>query len=214
MRRRDFIAGLGSAAAWPLVARAQQPAVPVIGILGSTTAQGSAFRMPAFTQGLKEGGFIEGQNVVIEQRWANNRYDRLPEMAADLVRSRVSLIATFGNNLSVRAAKAATSTISIVFSMGADPVALGIVESLNHPGGNITGATSVISQILQKRFQLLHDLVPNARRFGFLVNPDNEGGGIERALDAPWVVPLKSRMSGPCVISIRRSQILPNEMLR
>jgi putative ABC transport system substrate-binding protein len=158
--------------------------MPVVGILSSGTTESDVLRIPAFMQGLKQAGFIEGQNVGIERRWANNQYGRLPEMAANLVRSRVSLIATLGNNLSARAAKAATSTIPIVFAMGADPVALGIVESLNHPGGNITGATSVISQILQKRFQLLHDLVPNARRFAFLVNPDNEGGGIERARDA------------------------------
>jgi putative ABC transport system substrate-binding protein len=173
MRRREFIAGLGSAAAWPVAARTQERRTPVVGILGTTTAE--SYRMAAFMQGLKEAGFIEGQNVGIEQRWANNQYDRLPEMAADLVRSRVSLIAAIGNNLAARAAKAATSTIPIVFSMGADPVALGIVASLNHPGGNVTGATSAIGEILQKRLQLLHEVVPTARRFGCLVNPDNDG---------------------------------------
>jgi putative tryptophan/tyrosine transport system substrate-binding protein len=171
MRRREFIAGLGSAAAWPLAARAQQRTMPVIGILGTTSAETN--RVAAFMQGLKEAGFIEGQNVRIEQRWANNQYDRVPEMAADLVRSRVSLIAALGNSLSARAAKAATSTIPIVFNMGADPVALGIVASLNHPGGNITGATSALGELLQKRLQLLHDVFPTARRFGLLVNPDN-----------------------------------------
>jgi len=170
MRRREFIAGLGSAAAWPVVARAQQP-TPVVGTLGTTPAE--SYRVAAFMQGLKEAGFIEGQNVRIEQRWANNQYDRVPEMAADLVRSRVSLIAALGNSLAARAAKAATSTIPIVFNMGADPVALGIVASFNHPGGNITGATSLFGEIVQKRFQLLHEAVPSARRFGFLVNPDN-----------------------------------------
>jgi putative ABC transport system substrate-binding protein len=129
-------------------------------------------------QGLKEAGFIEGQNVGIEQHWANNQYDRLPEMAADLVRSRVSLIAAIGNSMAARAAKAATSTIPIVFNMGADPVALGIVASLNRPGGNITGATSAIGEILQKRLQLLHDVVPTARRFGILANPDITGGSV------------------------------------
>jgi putative ABC transport system substrate-binding protein len=143
----------------------------VVGILGTTTAE--SYRLVAFMQGLKEAGFIEGQNVGIEQRWANNQYDRLPEMAADLVRTRVSLIAAIGNNLTTRAAKAATSTIPIVFVMGADPVALGLVASLNHPGGNVTGVTNAIVELLQKRLQLLHDLVPNARRFGYLVNPDN-----------------------------------------
>ena len=173
MRRREFITGLGSVAAWPVVARAQQRTIPVVGILGTTTAE--SYRIAAFMQGLKEAGFIEGQNVGIEQRWANNPYDRLPEMAADLVRSRVSLIAAIGNNLAARAAKAATSTIPIVFNMGADPVVLGIVASLNRPGGNVTGATSAVGEILQKRLQLLHDVVPTARRFGFLLNPDNAG---------------------------------------
>jgi putative ABC transport system substrate-binding protein len=171
MVRREFIAGLGGAVAWPLTARAQQRTIPVIGVLGSSTVD--ALLMAAFMQGLKEAGFNEGQNLVVEQRWANNQYDQLPEMAADLVRVRVSLIAAIGNNLPARAAKAATSTIPIVFLMGADPVALGLVASLNHPGGNITGVTIAIIEFLQKRLQLLHDLVPNARRFGYLVHPDN-----------------------------------------
>jgi putative tryptophan/tyrosine transport system substrate-binding protein len=173
MRRREFIAGLGSAAVWPAAARAQQRTIPVVGVLGSSTAEASARFMAVFMQGLKEAGFNEGQNLRIEQRWANNQYDRLPEMAADLVRTRVSLIAAIGNNLPARAAKAATSTIRIVFFIGADPVALGLVATLNHPGGNVTGFTNAILEILQKRLQLLHDLVPNARRFGYLVNPDN-----------------------------------------
>jgi putative tryptophan/tyrosine transport system substrate-binding protein len=171
MRRREFIAGL-VAAAWPLAARAQQRTIPVVGVLSSSTAEAHASPLAAFMQGLKDAGF-KGQNLGVEQRWANNRHDRLPEMAADLVRIRVSLIAAIGNNLPARAAKAATSTIPIVFAMGADPVALGLVASLNRPGGNVTGATNAIVEILQKRLQLLHDLVPNARRFGYLVNPDN-----------------------------------------
>jgi putative ABC transport system substrate-binding protein len=169
IKRREFIAGLGSTAAWPVVVRAQQSAMPVIGVLGST----ASFPLGVFMQGLKEAGFIEGQNLRVEQRWANNQYDRLPELAADLVRAQVSLIATFGNNLGARAAKAATSTIPIVFTMGVDPIAIGLVASFNHPGGNVTGVTTAIVDILQKRMQLLHDLVPNARRFGYLVNPDN-----------------------------------------
>jgi putative tryptophan/tyrosine transport system substrate-binding protein len=169
MRRRDFIAGLGTtgvaAAAWA------QQTIPVVGVLGSSRAD--AFLMAAFMQGLKEAGFTEGQSLAVEQRWASNQYDRLPEMAADLVRVQVSLIVAIGNNLPARAAKAATSTIPIVFLMGADPVALGLVASLNHPGGNITGVTTATVEILQKRLQLLHDSVPNAKRFGYLVNPDN-----------------------------------------
>src|SRR5258706_5154797 len=173
MRRREFIAGLGVAAAWTIAVRAQQRTTPVVGILGSTRAEGYTSSMAAFMQGLKEAGFVPGQNVVLEQRWANDQYDQLPEMAADFVRAEVSLIAAIGNNLPTRAAKAATSTIPIVFAMGSNPVELGLVASLNRPGGNITGVTSVAGELLQKRFQLLHDLVPNARRFGFLLNPDN-----------------------------------------
>jgi putative tryptophan/tyrosine transport system substrate-binding protein len=181
MRRREFITGLGSAAAWPLTARAQRAAVPVVGVLGSSAANSFAFLMATFMQVLKEAGFNEGQNLAVEQRWANSRYDRLPEMAADLVRARVSLILAIRNNLPARAAKAATSTIPIVFVMGADPVALGLVASFNRPGGNITGVTTIIVDILQKRLQLLHDLVPNARRFGYLVNPDNPANQLELA---------------------------------
>src|SRR5260370_203553 len=173
MRRREFVAGLSVAAGWPKAAGAQHSRMPVVGILGSATAEVYASRMAAFMQGLKEAGFVPGQNVVLEQRWAKDQYDRLPEMAADLVRAKVSLIAAIGNNLPTRAAKAATSTIPIVFAMGSNPVGLGLVASLNRPGGNITGVTSVAGELLQKRFQLLHDLVPNARRFGFLLNPHN-----------------------------------------
>jgi hypothetical protein len=140
MKRRRFIAGLGSAAAWPLVARAQQPAVPVIGFLGSGSAESWAYRS-AFQQGLKEGGLVEDQNVEIEFRWANYDYNRLPGLATDLVRRQVSVIVAIGNNLTPRAAKAATSTIPIVFLIGADPVQVGLVASIGRPGANITGVT-------------------------------------------------------------------------
>jgi putative tryptophan/tyrosine transport system substrate-binding protein len=173
MRRRTFIIRLAGAAAWPVVAQAQQPTRQVVGVLSSSVANSYVFLMATFMQVLKEAGFNDGQNLAVDQRWANNRYDRLPEMAVDLVRARVSLILAIGNNLPARAAKAATSTIPIVFVMGANPVALGLVASFNRPGGNITGVTTVIGDILQKRLQLLHDLVPNARRFGYLINPDN-----------------------------------------
>jgi ABC-type uncharacterized transport system substrate-binding protein len=174
MQRRDFITLLGGgAAAWPLAARAQQPAMPVIGILGSGKAEGWAIRTAAFMQGLKEAGFVEGQNVAIEARWADDQYDRLPSMAAELVRARVALIAALGNSVPARAAKSATTTIPIVFAMGADPVQLGLVASLNRPGGNITGDTVLSVDMSPKRLQLLHDLVPSAKVFGHLVNPDN-----------------------------------------
>jgi putative ABC transport system substrate-binding protein len=192
--RREFIALLGGAAAWPIAARGQQQTLPVIGILGNTTAQAVANRMPAFMQGLREIGFAEGQNVVIESRWANDQYDRLPELAADFVRKRVSLIVTLGTNLPARAAKGATTTIPIVFSMGADPVQLGVVASLNRPGGNITGISGLGIDLIQKRLQLLHELVPNAKAFGLLLNPDNIGPSssagrtqIELAQDAVHV---------------------------
>src|ERR1700686_3132308 len=190
MRRAEFVAGLGGAAAWPMAAWAQQRTMPVVGILGSPTAESYAFRMAAFMQGLEEAGFVLGQNVVLEQRWANDQYDHLPEMAGDLVREKGSLIAAIGNNLPTRAAKAATSTIPIVFAMGSNPVALGLVASLNRPGGNVTGVTTYAGELVQKRFQLLHDLVPNARRFGFLLNPDNPANladvGPARAAVRAW----------------------------
>jgi ABC-type uncharacterized transport system substrate-binding protein len=175
MKRREFITLLGSAAAaWPLGARAQQQRTgPVIGILGSSTAETYANRMAAFRQGLKEVGFVEGHNVVIEYRWANDQYDGLPAMAAELVRARVGLIAAVGNNLPARAAKNATSTIPIVFTMGADPVELRLVDGLSRPGGNVTGVTSLTGPQIQKRLQLLHDAVPAAKTFGLLFNPDN-----------------------------------------
>ena len=175
LQRREFIAGLGGAAAWPLAARAQQRALPVVGILGPTTAESFALGVTAFMQGLKDTGFVEGQNIAVEAHWANDQYDRLPAMAAELVRAQVALIAALGNNLPARAAKTATSRIPIVFTMGADPVQLGIVDGLSRPGGNITGVTVLAADQIQKRLQLLHDAVPMAKVFGFIVNPDNFG---------------------------------------
>jgi putative ABC transport system substrate-binding protein len=173
------------AAAWPLAARGQQQAVPVIGILGSASADGYASRMAVFTQGLKETGFIERQNLLIEQRWANEQYERLPDLAADLVRANVSLIITVGNNVPARVAKAATSIVPILFVMGSDPVALGLIASVNKPGGNITGINVVGGELTQKRVQLLHDLVPGAKRFGYLLNPDNPSNiaGVDSVRD-------------------------------
>lgn len=174
MRRRDFIAGFaGSAATWPLAARAQQKAMPVVGYLGSETPEGSAFRLRAFRQGLSSVGFDEGRNVAFEYRWAQGDNDRLPALADDLVRRRVNVIMTPSSVYSLRAAKAATSTIPIVFEVGIDPVALGLVASLNRPGGNITGATSLNSELGPKRMELLHELLPTAGSVAFLVNPTN-----------------------------------------
>jgi putative tryptophan/tyrosine transport system substrate-binding protein len=171
MRRREFIAGLGSAAAWPLVARAQQPAVPVIGYLSPQSAEldYKSYTVP-FLQGLKETGYVEGQNVAVEYRYAENQYGRLPALAADLVRRRVSVIVV--NSIEgAWAAKLATTIIPIVFVTGGDPVALGLVASLNRPGANVTGTAVLTGELMPKRLQLVHDLIPNAARFGVLEDP-------------------------------------------
>jgi len=171
MRRREFIAGLGSAAAWPLVARAQQAAVPVIGYLSTHSADDDykGVTVP-FLQGLKEAGYVQGQNVAVEYRYAENQFDRLPALAADLVRRRVAVIAASGTP-AAQAAKAATATIPIVFSTGGDPVALGLVGSLNRPGANLTGSAVLEAELAPKRFQLVHELIPNASLFGVLADP-------------------------------------------
>jgi putative tryptophan/tyrosine transport system substrate-binding protein len=166
LKRRQFITLAGGAVAWPLAASAQQRALPVIGFLSSLTAAGGASRLEFLKQGLQEIGLVEGQNVAFEFRRADDQYDRIPAMAVDLVRRQVSLIVAFGNNLSARAAKGATTKIPIVFSMGADPVQLDLVASLNRPGGNITGVSLLAGDLMQKRLQLLHDAVPGAKVFG------------------------------------------------
>ena len=174
MRRREFITLLGGAAAtWPRAARAQQPAPPTIGFLGPASADGYAPYVEGFRQGLSAAGFVEGGNVAVEYRWADNQLDRLPALAAELVARRVAVIATGGATAAALAAKAATSSIPIVFAIGADPVKFGMVVSMNRPGGNVTGVSFLANTLVAKQLQLLQGLLPASGVIGVLVNPGN-----------------------------------------
>jgi len=174
LRRREFVALLGGSAVWPLAARAQQPAIPVIGYLDSRSLEAVQNRLRGFRQGLKETGYIEGENITIVYRWADDRTDRLPLLAADLVSRPVAAIITAGIP-STSAAKAATTTIPVVFIVGNDPVQLGLVASLPRPGGNLTGIDIFTSELVAKRLEVLRDLLPQATRMGVLVNPADAG---------------------------------------
>jgi putative tryptophan/tyrosine transport system substrate-binding protein len=185
MRRREFITLLGgTVAAWPLAVHAQQPAMPMIGLLGSGTASEWTPYVGAFRQGLRDAGYVEGRNVAIEARWANSQYDRLPTMAAELVQRQVTVIVAFSTP-AAGAAKAATATIRIVFTTNRDPLQIGFVASLNRPGGNMTGATNLSVEVGPKLLGLLHEAVPTAKIMALLVNPTNSNTEtLSRSLQA------------------------------
>ena len=171
MRRRDFLGVMSAAVLWPVVARAQPTAMPVVGFMSGRSPEDAAHLVAAFRQGLGEGGFVEGQNVAIEYRWGLGQYDRMPALAADLVNRQVAVLVGVGGDVSAAAAKRATSTIPVVFGMGGDPVRAGMVESLNRPGGNATGFTLLTNEMEPKRLGILHDLMQGAAVIGVLMNP-------------------------------------------
>jgi putative ABC transport system substrate-binding protein len=181
MRRREFIGLVGGTITWPFRAQAQQLGIPVIGFLHSASSISYASQLDAFRQGLREAGYVEGQNVVFEYRWAENQFDRLPAMAAELAQHNISVMVAGGSPLAALAAKAVTTTIPIVFMNVADPVAIGLVASFNRPGGNLTGATLLSAELVAKRLGILRDLVPSVKSIAMLVNPTRPGVDAQKA---------------------------------
>lgn len=205
MRRREFLAFVGgAAAAWPLAVRAQQPTLPVVGVVSGQSPDSDARNVTAFYKGLSEAGYVDGQNVTVEYHWVEGHYDRLPALMADLVRRQVAVIATTGNNATALAAKAATAKIPIVFAVGQDPVKLGLVASLARPGGNATGFNDFLSEVDAKRLRLLHDMVPKAARVAVLVNPANvasAAGTLQGTREAAAAMGLQLRVLNATTIA-------------
>jgi putative tryptophan/tyrosine transport system substrate-binding protein len=211
MRRRDFIVGLGGAAAWPVMARAQQSAMPVIGSLASFSSKG-AYALIPFRDGLRQIGYVEGRNVAIEYRWAENRMDRLPELVSDLVRQNVSVILAIGGGIPGLAAKAATATIPIVFSCGEDPVKIGLVAGLGRTGGNLTGVTFFTVELGPKRLELLRQMVPNASRIAMLVNPSS--ANVENIAGTTEIRAAMRTGDHPIVVEARNEEELEPAFVR
>jgi len=206
MQRRDFISLLGAAAAWPFMARAQQPAMPTIGYMSARSPADTVQVLEAFHKGLGEGGFVSDRNVNVEYRWAHGDYSRLPALAAELVQRRVTVLVGTGGELSARAAKEATATIPVVFNMGSDPVEAGLVQSFNRPGGNITGSIILSEAMEQKRFGILQEAVPNVVLFGAIVNP-NYSASADQMSDLERAAPKLGRQ-----LFVARPATMPNWM--
>jgi putative ABC transport system substrate-binding protein len=236
MRRRKFISLLGSAVAWPLAARAQQPVMPVVGFLSSGSQQSDAVRLAAFWRGLNETGHLDGRNVESVYRWADDQYDRLPALAAELLGRQPAVIVAIGGPTSAFAAKAATKTIPIVFTIAGDPVKLGLVASLSRPGGNVTGVTTLSSLVVAKQFEVLHETVPRAKVIGCLVNSVNPNAesdikeareatralglklhvlnaSAERDIDAAFAAFVQNRADAVVVVSDALFNSRPNELV-